>query len=573
MGSSSNHDRAELECANLELRGSIRRDALIAAAIGVALFVVLFVTSPAMPMVWDEGNHLARAERVRAWFRLFASPDDPQGGVRALAPAVAAAHFPCTTVEEGHPALFLWLIASGRSCCEGPLAPLDAARLGTLLLAAISTGAMVFRLRREGWPIAGYAAAIALATQPRWFAHAHFATLDGPVTSAWLLVWATAPLARRGYAGGALWGVVWALCLSAKFTGWLALAPAGLAMLVTRGPRPWRGMLAAAGVGLLGFVLLNPGTWSNPIAGIATFFELNLNRAARPNHNITTLFLGQLYNLDYPLPWYNTLVWVAITLPCGTLLAVMAGAARSARAVAWRTASASEVAWPLHFELLAHAGTLLVVRALPGAPPHDGVRLFLPAFPFLAILAGVGIAWAWDVFAPRARRVLLAGSLAWALAGAFSVAWYFPQTLGYYSPLIGGQRGAVARGMEATYYWDALDGETLAWLRDHTIAGEKVAFAAISAENLEWLATWRRLPPIAMSGEQPRWYVVQRRPSAYWPQDAWLLEHRRPVFQKFIRNPEQGFGPWRLDVPLLDIYDGRDWLEAVRATQEARAGR
>ena len=47
----------------------------------------------------------------------------------------------------------------------------------------------------------------------------------------------------------------------------------------------------------------------------------------------------------------------------------------------------------------------MVLRALPNAPGHDGVRLFLPAFAFLACLAGIGLATSGDRL-ERARRAV-----------------------------------------------------------------------------------------------------------------------------------------------------------------------
>ena len=144
---------------------------------------------------------------------------------------------------------------------------------------------------------------------------------------------------------------------------------------------------------------------------------------------------------------------------------------------------------------------LLVVRALPGVPPHDGIRLFLPAFAMLAALAGVGGQTA--VQAPRPRRrwlrmaavglptaavgLLLAGS-------ASSVAWYGPHGLSYYNLAIGGLRGATARGMEPTYYWDGLDRRLLDWLHGHTPPGQAVRFAGGPLDNLDLL---RQSGPIA----------------------------------------------------------------------------
>ena len=35
----------------------------------------------------------------------------------------------------------------------------------------------------------------------------------------------------------------------------------------------------------------------------------------------------------------------------------------------------------------------MIVRALPNAPGHDGIRQFLPSVASLAVLAGLGVAW------------------------------------------------------------------------------------------------------------------------------------------------------------------------------------
>ncbi len=43
--------------------------------------------------------------------------------------------------------------------------------------------------------------------------------------------------------------------------------------------------------------------------------------------------------------------------------------------------------------LAAHWAFLMLLRALPHTPGHDGVRLFLPAFGVLALLGGAGARW------------------------------------------------------------------------------------------------------------------------------------------------------------------------------------
>ncbi len=208
--------------------------------------------------------------------------------------------------------------------------------------------------------------------------------------------------------------------------------------------------------------------------------------------------------------------------------------------------------------------TLMVVRAMPWAPPHDGVRLFLPSFAFFAALAGVGAGRALyrnsllqdeKIVAQGWAKVAIALAL---VAGTWDAVSYFPHGLSFYNRLIGGLRGATALGMEPTYYWDALDRETLAWLAEHTGENEKVAFAAAPPRNLELLKRWGLLARLPTDPGRFRWYVVQRRPSVWQPADRELVEHAQPVFQRAL------FG-----VPLLDVYS----YEAYERAQEATSGR
>ncbi|HEX5445106.1 MAG TPA: hypothetical protein VFW87_14805 [Pirellulales bacterium] len=65
-----------------------------------------------------------------------------------------------------------------------------------------------------------------------------------------------------------------------------------------------------------------------------------------------------------------------------------------------------------------------------------------------------------------------------------------------------------------------------------------------------------------------RWYVIQRRPTFWRPHDRWLVEHEQPAFAKTIRPPSWGFGPWRLDVPLILIYSAEQRSAAAAHVQK-----
>lgn len=135
----------------------------------------------------------------------------------------------------------------------------------------------------------------------------------------------------------------------------------------------------------------------------------------------------------------------------------------------------------------------------------------------------------------------------------------------HYNLLIGGLRGADAAGFEATYYWDALDRELLDWLDAHTGDDETIEFANGAPINLKLLREWGKLHRDWTRGPygQGRWYVLQRRSTFWQAGDRWLIEHESPVFSKTIRSPTAGIGPWRLDVPLIEVFSDDQRRRAV----------
>ncbi len=398
------------------------RDLLVSAAVALLCALLLLATSSRLPIVWDEGDTIVRAESLRD-----------------LADWRQVGAWPYTIVREGHPPLVGLLVAGGERLAPGGLDPLTRDRFGPILLFSLAAGAMFYRLKRDyGLWIVGIVAIGVLMTMPRMFAHAHFATLDAPLTACWVLAWATFAPARRNWAWTPLFALALGLTLAAKFTGWLAPLPFIAWTVLYRDRGGLRALAVGVPLAVMVFVALNPPLWSQPVEGLRTFFELNLNRGENPGLNITTQFFGRLYDLDHPLPAYNTIVWTLIVVSPMSLLLAGVGVVATIRR--WRTDPVSTL---LVFPWL----TLLVVRALPWAPPHDGVRLFLPSFAFLAALAGVGAGRALyreTLFGPN--RIVAQG---WAkvaigialVMGTVDAVAYFPHGLSFYNRLIGGLAG------------------------------------------------------------------------------------------------------------------------------------
>ncbi|MBI3839772.1 MAG: glycosyltransferase family 39 protein [Planctomycetia bacterium] len=519
-----------------------------AVALGCALLLV--ATSPGLPIVWDEGDTIFRADEIARLAELSGVDRHPP----FLDAIRAEANWPYTTRREGHPPLSGILVALGSRLSPEWFGPLTAARFGPIVLFSLAVGAMFHRLQREYKVLGVSAMAVgALLTMPRLFAHAHFATLDGPLTACWILVWAAFAPACRDWRWIPCFGLTLGLTLSAKFTGWLAPLPFIVWTILYRDRGGLWALIAGVPLAICVFVVLNPPLWDHPLAGLQAFFDLNLHRAGRPELNISTQFFSRMYNLDHPLPWYNTLVWTAITI---TPVILYIGCIGIGRTLQHRRNDPAAVL------VLCQWATLVIARALPIAPPHDAERLILPSFAFYAALIGIGIGRALyrrtlllpdKIVAQGWAKVAMAIALA---AATFDSISYYPHNLSYYGRLIGGLRGAAALGMEPTYYWDALDREALEWLSNHTAENEKAAFGAAPPKNLELLKRWGLLGRLPSDPGRFRWYVIQRRPSAWQPWDRWLIDRETPIFQRSFAG-----------VPLLDIYSYEQYERAKAAAQ------
>ena len=213
----------------------------------------------------------------------------------------------------------------------------------------------------------------------------------------------------------------------------------------------------------------NPAWWRETLPRLAHYYAINASRrGVLPD--IRILYFGQTY--EYSLPWHNAWVLIAITVPASILLAAVVG-------LVLRLPTIRRDRVPLYF--LLHLLILPVLRMLP-TPAHDGVRLFLPTFFFLAAFAGWGAVGLADLVGrpDRARRVAHTAMAALVLIpAAWGLIHIHPFELSYYNELIGGPRGAWARGFELSYWYEAFDGETLDEI--NRLLPDGAAFVALNA--------------------------------------------------------------------------------------------
>src|SRR5205814_10280833 len=89
--------------------GSVRHSTspwAVALPAGLVVCVVLWLTAPYIPIVWDEGDYLGRAERIARWFRALIDPTAAGGGLHALSSAAIKKDWWFVTDVGGHPVWF-----------------------------------------------------------------------------------------------------------------------------------------------------------------------------------------------------------------------------------------------------------------------------------------------------------------------------------------------------------------------------------------------------------------------------------------------------------------------------------
>lgn len=335
-----------------------------------------------------------------------------------------------------------------------PMGVLIAARSAKIALQmVIFLIAIWLACRLFGLAIAALAAAF-ISFDPFLIAHDQLLHVDG-VTGiaafAAMLAIADADRTEPSAARWALPGVLAAVCWLTRLTG-LALLPILLLVIVSRAISRWRGGAAtgtaaareagrAAGVALAASlattVALWPALWVDPVGTIHTTVAAWLQAAGTP-HPFGLFFAGRTIMGDP-----GSLFYVLVLLYKTTPVTLVGLALVVAAVLIHRDAIVSNRSWRPVVILAAFVAVYSAGMAV-GMRKFD--RYILPDFPFLDLLAAIGVVgaarlfWgnrqtAWRAFAATSVAGLVAGQIAIALAQR-------PYPLAYDNPFFGGPAAA-----------------------------------------------------------------------------------------------------------------------------------
>ncbi len=356
---------------------------------------------------------------------------------------------------NGHPPLTRILPTLTWFLFHGWFGDVVAYRIAPALLFAASVMVLFRVMARQFDYTTGLFSALSLVLMPRVFGHAHIAATDTTMMAFWLfaVVAFYKGLEDKRWSYG--FAVVLGLAFSVKFTALMIPLALILYMILAREKRAWRNVALSAIISPTLLFLLNPTWWVGSFSNFLDHYILaSLTRDKY--FQIVVYYLGEVYPVH--APWHHPLVMTAVTVPTIILVFALLGGIFSIKQGANK--------WILL--ILSQLIFYYAVLVLPISPDYDGVRLFLPVFPFLACLAGLGFRgmrnWAidhqdrWPEWLNRQGKERMV-----ALVFLFVFFWpavrlvaIHPFYLSYYNGLVGGVAGANRLGFETTYWFDTL---------------------------------------------------------------------------------------------------------------------
>lgn len=528
-----------------------------AALIFVAAMTVLMATDNLYGFTYDEPIYTAKSGAVVEWLSLLSlRPAD------ALSPRALAIYW---HGKDQHPGCYKLLTALCASTIGRLGSPASQFRAGTNLLCALCLAAVYLFIAGLWGRAAGAYGVGALLCMPRVFAHCHLTALDAPIMATSFItviaVWqacvvkddGSARASRRAWLWAVAAGALWGMALGTKLNSVVIPLIVLPWVFVFARRRLWRLLVSFAVVGPLVFFITWPWLWDDTWSRLGAYIMFHWQ-----HWQISVMYFGRVYTVA---PWHYPLVMTAITLPPVTLVLALVGGMRVAQV--WRVqrspgqADARAAAMAL---VLLGLVMNLVPNCLPSTPKYGGVRLFLPIFPYIAVLAAVGLRAVLDwVVVDKLRghgdkgrlgKQVTALVVALALAGPIKALGRFvPYHLSYYNCFIGGLPGATRAGMEPTY-WGESYRYAASWLIPNARPGSTVWVEPQGYEStFRLFELGQRRPDLLFSTglegfETADYAVTQNKATEFTIITHRLVAERRPVYSDGIDG-----------VPIIYVFD------------------
>ena len=533
--------------------------ATLAIALALLAFALVLVTLDDPGVTWDEPRSFKASRGYMAWLGIFKQALLEGHPATAFDDAVIVRWWVQDPTLELHPPISKLAVGLGWGLFRNLWGNIPAYRFSAAVWFGILVALVYLSVTEAFRPLAGLIASLSLLCMPRMFLHAHLANLDIPMATVWVLgmylFWRA--ITRQGWGWTVVAGLAFGIALGTKLNAVLMPLVWGIWFLLWQ--RDKATLLKIVLIGVLGctvFLAIWPWFYHDTLERVAYYLSMGYRFGQTVQY-----YLGQTGRA----PWHYPLVLTLAVVPTTITIACLAGIARVLKprheeirllqenGLLARSSTAylprKRGAEYLGYWILLNAVVPLSIAVFGLQALYSGERHFMPLFPYLAMLAGIGFLAILEPlerrFLPRSRegqhhaaRVGLAVMLAILLLvpPLVSIVRIHPYELSYYSEIVGGLRGAIGLGLETTFWCESYK-DCLPYLNANSPQGASIwvdqplALRAYQEDGLLRqdlrITGWDVVSPYTCD-----YAVVQMRETGFIdvPELAQLVKERQPEF-------------------------------------------
>jgi len=536
----------------------------ISLLLACTTLAIVVATLPDAGITWDEPLYIKASRGYMTWLGLLRRGLQQRDLSEALSDQTIVRWWVQDPTLELHPPLGKFLSGLTWAALRPSLGSISAHRFSNALLFSALVGLIFWMISSVYDTASGIFAALSLLLMPRMFFHAHLANIDTTVAITWFVAmyvyWRYE--SRPGWIPVAVKGLAFGLALATKMNA--VLIPIVWAMWALLFRRNWRSLLRIAMSAVVGgglFVVTWPWLYHDPVNRLLYYFLMASRFKDRPQ-----FYLGQ--TLPH-VPWHYPFVITLAVVPLVITMMSLLGVVRVLRTATGPTLSARTSEATVGRPTARETGSLLLLNVLVPLlfaasglqAAYSGERHFIPAYPYLACLAGLGFGGVLHLLTsgwqrlhsgadPIRVRLLVATLLALLLVPPLlATIRIHPYELSYYSELVGGLPGATRLGLETTFWCETYK-DALPYLNQNAEAG-----AAVWAENPFVLRFYQQSDMLrqdlkisggdTVSPWTADYAVVEMRQTgfSYTPEILSVMAQRQPVYTLAHQN-----------VALLHVY-------------------
>jgi hypothetical protein len=275
------------------------------------------------------------------------------------------------------------------------------------------------------------------------------------------------------------------------------------------------------------FVSFWPWLWKDTVSRVLEYFTFHINHLKIPVY-----YFGNVY---FEVPWEYPFVLTLITVPIIVMIPFIIGMIKIYTTPHRNT----------NILIVFNAFIPLFIVSISQAK-YDGIRLFLPAFPFICMVSGVGLHHISNLL--KKLRFGKIAYFAYAFSFLFtiyiSIVTYYPYHASYFNEIIGGIDGALEKGFEPEYWGSAYKG-LLPWLEKNP---GSVYWIYTNPDPLYHYQIEGLLNPnIKFGGKHDSDYLILLSRFGMYGKDGWIhYNSNEPVFSVRISHTNL-VGIYRLD--------------------------